>query len=356
MARTKESPQPPSRFAFVLIPRFNMMALTAAIEPLRVANYLAPRQLYDWQWLSIEGRPVTASNGMSVDTLAIGDAEGPWDVIFVCGSWDSERYDNATLFKWLRAMDRKGVTLASMDIGAYVIARAGLLAGRQATIHWSFIAGFAEQFPEVSVREQLFTIDKKRMTCAGGTAGLDLMLHEISRRHGQQLALTIADHIMHYPIKPPETSQRHTLGGAQPDLHPKVRAAIALMEATLEEPLGVPEIARKVGVSQRQLERLVQRCMGCSVVRLNQVLRLQYARVLLTNTQMSIREVSAACGFNGVSYFAQAFVKCFGKKPSEYRQAWPDSEPTPSWPGTVLSSVAAKAGRAAPRLRALAAD
>ncbi len=352
----QEAGEPPSRLAFVLIPRFNMLALTAAIEPLRMANYFTPHPLYCWEWLSIDGRRVTASNGLSVDTRAIGAADDSFDLVFVCGSWDAERFDNQKLFKWLRNQDRKGATLGAMDIGAYLLARAGLLAGRQATIHWSFIAAFAEQFPEVSVREQLYTVDKKRMTCAGGTASLDLMLHEIARRHGQQLAMSIADIIMHYPVKPAEASQRHTLGSAEPDLHPKVRAAIALMEENFDDPPGVPEIAKAIGVSQRQLERLVRKSMGCSVVRLNQVLRLQYARVLLTNTEMSVREVSAACGFNGMSYFARAFVSCFGRKPSEYRQAWPQSDPTPRWPGSVMSSVATKAGRCAPRLRALSGD
>lgn len=346
---------PPSRTAFVLIPRFNMLALAATIEPMRVANYFGPQPLYDWEFRSIEGGPVIASNGMSQDSVPLSTPGGPWETIFVCGSWDSERFENPSLFRWLRAMDRRGATLASMDLGAYVLARAGLLGGAQATLHWSFIPGFAERFPTVVLREQLFTIDRKRVTCAGGTAGLDLMLHEISRKHGQQFALAIADQILHNPVRAPETSQRHTLGGRHPELHPKVRAAIALMESNVEEPLGVPEIARRVDVSQRQLERLVRKHMGCSVVQLNKVLRLQYARVLLTNTRMSIREVSAACGFNSMSYFSRSFFRCFQRKPSAYRRAWPDSEPAPKWPGTLLSIVQ-RAEREAPRLRALAAN
>ena len=101
----------------------------------------------------------------------------------------------------------------------------------------------------------------------------------------------------------------------------------------------MPTIAARLDLSQRQLERLFQRHMGCSVVQFSRLLRLQYARVLLTSTRMSIREVSVACGFNSLSYFSQAFTKCFARKPSAYRQAWPESEPAPSWPGTVFSFV-----------------
>ena len=112
-----------------------------------------------------------------------------------------------------------------------------------------------------------------------------------------------------------------------------------MIEANLAEPPTVPEIASELGISQRQLERLFRRHMGCSAVQFSRLMRLQYARVLLTSTRLSIREVSAASGFNSMSYFSQSFVKCFGKKPSEYRQAWPDSEPVPSWPGTVYSFI-----------------
>ena len=123
------------------------------------------------------------------------------------------------------------------------------------------------------------------------------------------------------------------------------------MERNIEEPLSVPQIAAQVGISQRQLERLFRRFMGCSAVQFNQLLRLQYARVLLTSTQLSIREVSAACGFNSMSYFSQAFTKCFEKRPSDYRQAWPDNEPAPEWPGTVFSFIEKSRAMATPGRR-----
>lgn len=325
--------------AFVLIPRFNMMTLTTTIEPLRIANYITPEKLYDWCYLSADGGEVVASNGMTVATTAVADAQQPMDVIFVCGSWGCEHYVRPNLFNWLRRRERIGTTLAATELGVYVLARAGLLSGRLATTHWSCMAGFAEQFPSVLLREQLFTVDRNILTCAGGTAGLDLMLHQIARWHGQQLASEVAEQIMHYPIREPAAGQRQTLGGLTSEIHPQVKVAIALMEQHIEEPISIPEIAAEVGISQRQMERLFRRFMGCSAVQFNQLLRLQYARVLLTSTRLSIREVSAACGFNSMSYFSQAFTKCFEKRPSDYRQAWPDNEVAPTWPGTVFSFI-----------------
>lgn len=346
------APKKLTKVIFLLVPRFNMMTLTTAIEPMRVANYLAPEKLYEWRYLSADGGDVRASNGMSVDTGPIDRADAAASLIFVCASWGCDHYHSPKLFNWLRQQERNGVTLAALELGVYILARAGLLSEKLATTHWSCMAGLEEQFPRIQLREQLFTSDRNIMTCSGGTAGLDLVLHLIGRDHGDQLAFEVADQVMHYPIRPAEASQRRTLGGVNEDIHPVIKAAIALIEGNLIEPMTVPGIADELGVSQRQLERLFRRHMGCSAVQFSQLLRLQYARVLLTSTALSIRDVSAASGFNSMSYFSQAFGKCFGKKPSEYRRAWPDEEPAPSWPGTVFSFIeksrAAAARRASP--------
>ncbi len=335
-----------TRVAFVVVPRFNMMTLTTTIEPMRIANYLAPETLYDWQHLSAPGGEIVASNGMTLSTRRLSDLDPATSIVFVCGSWGCEHYDCPELINWLRRQERRGVTLAAIELGIYVLARAGLVSARQVTTHWSCMAGFAEQFPRALVREQLFTSDRNILTCAGGTAGLDLMLHLIAQRHGDQLALEVADQILHYPIRHAETAQRHTLGGVSETMHPVVKAAIGLIETNIAEPPTVPAIAARLDVSQRQLERLFRRSMGCSPVQFSQLLRLQYARVLLTSTRLSIRDVSAASGFNSLSYFSLTFTKCFGKKPSEYRQAWPDQEPAPSWPGTVFAFIEKSRSRA----------
>jgi AraC family carnitine catabolism transcriptional activator len=328
-----------TRVAFVVVPRFNMMTLTTTIEPMRIANYLAPETLYEWQYLSATGGEIAASNGMTLATHTLDDLAPATGIVFVCGSWGCEHYDSPELIAWLRRQERKGVTLAAMELGIYLLARAGLVSARQVTTHWSCMAGFAEQFPRALLREQLYTSDRNIMTCAGGTAGLDLMLHLIAERHGDQLASEVADQLLHYPVRHAETAQRHSLGGVSETLHPVVKAAIDLIETNIAEPPTVPTIASELGVSQRQLERLFRRSMGCSPVQFSQLLRLQYARVLLTSTRLSIREVSAASGFNSLSYFSLAFAKCFGRKASEYRQAWPDQEPAPSWPGTVFAFI-----------------
>lgn len=326
----------PTYVSHVLIPRFNMMTLTAIIEPMRTANYLASEQLYRWDYRSPQPGPVTASNGLEVDCAALGERNGPLpDMIVVFGSWGTEHYRSPALLNWLRRCERKGSMLIGVELGVYPLARAGLLAGRRATTHWSWKPGFVEAFPNVDVREQLYTIDGNLLTCAGGTAGLDLMLTLVARHHGEQLAAEVTNQLLHHPRRPPDGAQRHPTGSSDIEVHPNVRAAMSLLEANIEEPITVPELCNELSVSQRQLERLFRQDIGCTVVQFSNLLRLQYGRVLLTSTQMTIREVSTACGFNSMSYFSLCFAKVFGKKPSEYRQSWPDNEPAPAWPGTA---------------------
>ena len=328
-----------TRVALVLLPRFNMLSLASAIEPMRVANYMAPKPLYQWRQLSTDGGQVSASNGIAVDTGALPDGPTDLDVAFIFGSWGAEHYSSERLYRWLRLAARRGVRLIGVELGVYMLARAGLMASRAATTHWAWMPGFAEQFPQVQVREQLYTLDGQILTCAGGTAPLDIGLSLMAGRHGDQLTYEVAEQIMHHPVRGPEAPQRHTLGAGTDSIPPDLRAALMLIEQNIEEPLTVPRIAQQAGLSQRQLERLFKRHIGCSVVQFSKLLRLQHARVLLTSTGMSVREVSAATGFNSLSYFSQAFVACFGRKPSEYRQGWPEHEPAPTWPGTVSAFI-----------------
>ena len=345
----------PQIFAFVLVPRFNMMALTTTLEPLRIANYFSGRTLYEWRFLSVAGDTLTASNGMSLDTEPLGGEDRRWSAIFVCGSWNAQRYENARLFGWLRRMDRYGIPLGAMEVGTFILARAKLLSGYRATTHLHCIRAFTEEFADTIIEERLFVIDRDRMTSAGGTAGLDMMLDDVRRRHGLQLMLQVAEQILHYPIRDSATPQRRTAGGTAKVPHPVLRETIALMENNLEEPIAIPDLAAAVGISQRKLERLFRKHMGASAIGFYRVMRLEFARILLMYTNLTIREVSVACGFSSLSHFAKSFAAQFGKRPRDHRESWPESEPMPIWPGTnellvEAAKVAARRGRRGPQL------
>ncbi len=324
-----------TRIYYLLIPRFNMFSLSNVMEPTRIANYLSAEDIYSHSFISFDGEKIVASNGLSIVCETAPEKLNRNDLVFVVGSWGAEHYANKSLFSWLRLQARNGARLCAVEMGAYILARAGLLAKREATTHWAYLAGFQEQFPEVQASEQLYSEQGGILSCSGATAGLDLMLNLITKEHGQTLAGEISDQIMHHPVRAATDPQRKTLGRGTETLPPEVRKIVSVIEGNISEPLTVPEIAKGIGLSQRQLERQFKKSVGCSIVQFGLLLRLQHSRVLLISTDLGVREIATASGFNSLSHFAYAFKKCFGRRPSEYRQAWPEQDTAPHWPGTL---------------------
>jgi transcriptional regulator GlxA family with amidase domain len=332
---TKASLAPITQVSFVIIPRFNMATLITMIEPLRVANYLSPQPLYQWDILSADGSDIPASNGLSISALPLDDRTRRGEMIFTLASWGAEDYANRDLLAWLRRQSRDGARLCAVELGSYLLAKAGLLTKGRIATHWSWAPGFQERFPDLALTEQIYTVEDPVLTCAGGMAGVDLMLHLIARTHGDGMAGEVADQILHQPIRPGAAPQRRSLGQGTDQFSPILRRAIALIEDSIADPLPVPEIADRLGLSQRQLERLFHQVIGCTVVQFGTLVRLQHARVLLIATKLSVREIATATGFNAQSHFTSAFRKCFARRPSDYRQGWTATEATPTWPGTL---------------------
>lgn len=339
---------------FIVVPRFNITTLITMIETMRIANYLAPSQVFSWEVASFDGTDIAASNGMKTTVAAADDSLPPADFVFVLGSWGTEHYSNRHLIAWLRKRARAGGRICGVELGCYIVARAGLLDGKSATTHWSWLSGFQESFDQIDIQECLFTIDNRVMTCSGGLAGVDLMLRLIEGVSGSGFSGEIADQMLHHPIRTGTSPQRSTMGRSTEIMLPLVREAMTLIEQNIEEPLKVPEIAALLDVSQRQLERQFKKHVGCTLVQFGLLRRLQNARLLLISTELSVRQIATASGFNTLSHFAYSFGKFFGRRPSEYREAWPTDEPAPSWPGSLsdfletLNETGGNAGAPAP--------
>jgi AraC family carnitine catabolism transcriptional activator len=332
---TARMPRAPQHAIFVVVPRFNLTTLITMIETMRIANYLAPERIFSWDVVSFDGPDVAASNGMTTTVATSADALPAASYVFVLGSWGTEHYENRPLLTWLRKRARAGENICGVELGCYIVARAGLLDRKPATTHWSWLSGFRESFDRIDVQECLFTIDGKVMTCSGGLAGVDLMLRLIESTHDSGFSGEIADQMLHHPIRAAGSPQRSTMGRSTETMLPLVREAMTLIEENIEEPLTVPEVAAVLDVSQRQLERQFKKHVGCTVVQFGLLRRLQNARLLLISTDLSVREIATASGFNSLSHFAYSFGKFFGRRPSEYREAWPQNEPAPSWPGSL---------------------
>ena len=309
----------PQLFGFLLMPRFSMLPFTSAVEPLRSANRLAGRSLYRWQVISKDGQPVAASNGIEVVPHAAMSAVERLPNVLVAAGIDAQLLHDEAVFGWLRRLARQGCRMGALSTGTYVLARAGLLEGRRATIHWENLDGFREDFPEVEVSGELYEIDGNRLTCSGGTAALDLMLSLIGLDHGRELAVQVAEQFIHERIRDNHDQQRMGLRSRLGISHPKLLRVIALMEEHLEEPLTRRELARRAGLSTRQLERLFRRYLSRTPTRYYLELRLHRARALLKQTALSVLDVGLACGFVSASHFSKCYREFFHRTPREER-------------------------------------
>ena len=207
-----------------------------------------------------------------------------------------------------------------MCTGAYLLARAGLLDGYRCTIHWENIASLREEFPAVIVSDDLFVIDRDRITSAGGQAATDMMLKLIEQRHGNAIAAHVSEQMLCDRMRGTSDRQRIPLHLSIGTNQPKLTEAVTLMEANIEEPISLDELSNYVGISRRQLERLFQKHLNCVPTRYYLNLRLNRARLLLLQTSKSIVEIALACGFISAPHFSKCYRDLFGIPPRDERR------------------------------------
>lgn len=307
----------PRDIGFLLLPRFPMMGFLSAVEPLRVANRFKPDS-YRWRLLSLDGGAVTASNGMSLNVDGALTDPGTESLIFVVAGFEPMAHYDASLAGWLRHASSSAV-IGAIDTGAFLLAEAGLLDGHRVTLHWEAIPSFQEQYPAIAVTQELFEIDGRRITCAGGTASLDLMLDLIGHVHGNELALQISEQFVYGRIRSHQDHQRMRIGRRYSVTNKKLIQAIETMERHTESPLGTPALAGDLGITSRQLERLFKMHLDETPSSFYLGLRLDKARQLLRQTDLSVLEVSLACGFESASYFSRCYRARFDQSPSNDR-------------------------------------
>ena len=309
----------PLQIDFLLIKDFSMMAFTSAIEPLRLANRVAEKELYRWRIISLDGNSVEASNGAEILIKQSAATIENVKIIFVVSGVNVQMYEDERLFAFLRKISRLGSVVGALCTGAHLLAQAGLLNDRRCTIHWENLGAFRELFPEIEVSADIYEVDKNRITCSGGTAGLDMMLFLIGKQHGDQIVAEITEQFIHDKIREPHDQQRTELRTRIGITHPKLLIAVGDMESNLEDPLGQTELALRAGLSTRQLERLFRKYMSMTPTRYYLNLRLKRANQLLYQTTMSILTVALACGFVSASHFSKCYKEYYTRSPREER-------------------------------------
>ena len=306
----------PERLGFLLLPRFAMVAFFSAIEPLRIANRISGRPLFQWDVISRDGEPVMASNGMTLAATCAMNEAPFFPSLAVCASFEPEATLDAALVDWLREREAGGCLLGGMDTGCFVLAAAGLLEDQTVTLHWESLPEFRARYPGIDAVESLYEVTPEGFSCAGGSAAIDMSLDLIRRRHGDALAEQVRDQLVHYQGRRPASRQRDP---AAPD-DPTLRRAIALMEANLEAPLGIRELAAELDLSWRRLDRLFARHLGTSPQHAYLARRLDHGHRLLRETRHSVMDIALACGFASASSFTRAFRRRHGVTPSALRQ------------------------------------
>ncbi|MDG1165311.1 MAG: GlxA family transcriptional regulator [Porticoccaceae bacterium] len=306
---------------FLMMPEYTLSTFSNAVSVLRMANRLSGRELYRYSVFSLDGEPVVSSAGLELRLDGSFSSVGDMNVLIVCGGYNVKNYCSKEINDILRSMAKKNIPLGGICTGSYVLAAAGLLDGYRSTIHWENIASMREQFPKLNISSSLFVIDRDRYTCSGGISSIDLMLNLVASIHGHQLVQQISEQFTCDRVRTEKDPQRaplqYLIGASQP----RLVDAVVLMEANIEEPLSLDEVADYVGISRRQLERLFNRYLHCAPSRYYLELRLSRARLLLLQTSIPVIDVAISCGFSTAPHFSKCYSDLYGKPPSNERRA-----------------------------------
>ena len=286
-----------------------------------MANYVHERELYQWKLASIDGRPVTASNGIEMDVNTKLTGGLAVDVLIVCGGVDIQRVDPLPYKRPLQQLDRRGIALGAICTGSWLLAVCNMLNGYRCTVYWENLPAIQEMFPQAQARATLFEIDRRRYTATGGTAPLNMMLWLLRKDLGDQILARVSEEFIYKrqrdfgekgadkPVSPS--------GSAFP---PKLQKAIRVMDSSLEKPRSLPYIAGYVGLSVRQIERLFKCYTGLPPLKYYRGLRLEFAHSLLQQTSMPVAEIALSCGFLSSSHFGRCYRVHFGKSALEQRR------------------------------------
>ena len=310
----------PRRIGFLLINGFTMLAFSNIIEPLRMANYVSEQLLYSWVVAGFDDNKTSSSNGIKLSHTAPLDYLLTCDLVFVCGGHQTDYLESSKLITLIQRLAVRDIALGGLCTGALALAAAGLLEQQAASLHWENISVAQESYPGVIFNDQIFTIAPQLYSCSGGACALDMTLHIINKHHGHHIVSKIQDMFIITSIREPTYVQHMPKPKILSSSYTNVIDAIALMKTNLEEPLSVKDIARHLGLSSRQLQRIFNKNFSCSPQQYYVRLRLEHAKYILKHTTLPISQIVLASGFIDNSAFSSTFKKNYGMTPSHYRQ------------------------------------
>ncbi len=298
----------------------NALSLSSVVDPMRAANRRAGRKLFDWKFATPSGALSNLTAGITINAPALFRSPMA-DLLISVASFKVQPQISPRLVTQLRAHAHRAQGIAAVDGGVWALAHAGLLDNHAATSHWEDYEAFSNAFPQIETRRSRYVIDGNRLTTGGAAPCLDMMLALISRRHGSALADRVAAAFIYDPVPDGGVQQTQLPVGALAKKHPEIAKALTLMSDTLDDPLSIADIARKLSLTQRTLELRFQKALGTSPKAYSLSLRMSEAQRLATDTTARVQEIALATGFTSQAAFARAFKATYSQSVRDLRRA-----------------------------------
>jgi transcriptional regulator GlxA family with amidase domain len=309
------------RFGFLLVPNFSLIALSSAVDPLRLANMALGYQAYQYVTIGVRDEPIASSDGIRVLPEQTIGQTSDFDTVFVVGPNPIPKTGYAETSKWLQRLASQGVALGGIDTGAYYLAKAGLLKGYRCTIHWEDREALLQEFPQLLVSSRIVEVDRDRLTCSGGVSPLELMTWMLRRPPGsRELAQQVSDLLISHQRNPDET-QSLPMRYRYANLPETLLDALEIMESNVEEPLSAAEIADYLKISRRQLERQFREYLDTAPARKYLEIRLAKAKLSVLRTNRKIEEIAMSCGFKTTAHFIERYREVYANTPQSERMS-----------------------------------
>lgn len=308
------------KVSILVVPQSSMMTLAAVVDPLRAANRLAREHIYDWNIYSLDGQSVMLTSGIDIAVAGEFSAEDTGDALLVIAGFNHTHWASAKYLSRLAAAARRFNTICGIEAGTWLLAKAGIVTDHRVTTHWEDVDALRAAFPNLQVRRDRYTIDRKIWTSGGAVPSLDMMLQYIRTSQNQSLAQDIASVFIYHDSLPASDAQLSAASARYVLSEPRLATALAIMAANIEEPLSIAQIHQALGVSIKTLENLFVKHLSVTPKTYYLRLRLQAARKLILASALSITDVGLQSGFNSPTDFSRAFKRHFGVTPSALRR------------------------------------
>ncbi|WP_050523364.1 GlxA family transcriptional regulator [Pseudorhodobacter wandonensis] len=307
----------PLTLAVLVLPQASILEVASTLDPMRSANRHLGSQAYRWRILTPNGAPIPLTCGIELPSSGTLEHAGEADALVVIAGFKQAEVATRPLIASLRRAAHRFTMIGGIDAGPWVLARAGLLNGYRATVHWEDFEDLAAAHPEIDVAPDRFVIDRNRFTAGGAAPAADFMLHLIGSRHGPAVARQVAASF----ITTPQSGSEPQMQSSHQKLDPRLANAISRMETRLDMPEHIADLARNLGLSTRRLETLFRTTLNQSPAAYALGLRLAAARRMITDTHHPLAEVALRTGFSSQSTLSRAFQRAFGRTPSSLRKS-----------------------------------